>query len=71
MSIIIDAMRKTSEKEIIIDKDEKGYFGIEYVKHPTPSGCTRILPTYSDNRRFPSQEIAMEKFKEALAQLEN
>ena len=45
-------------------KDEKGYFGMEFRNHPTPSGCVRYLPTVSDSRRWKTPEEAKEKFYE-------
>lgn len=38
MSLQSMAMRETAKKEVLVAKDEKGFFGIEYVCHPTPSG---------------------------------
>ena len=51
---------------IIVCEDEKGFFGVEYVNHPTPSGSERHLPTYSDSRRWQDKETAKTKMQEAL-----
>jgi hypothetical protein len=66
MSIQTELMRTGAEKEILTAKDGQGYFGVEYVNHPTPSGCERWLPTYSDKRRFKTAEIAIKEFKSLL-----
>ncbi len=50
----------------VVAKDDDGYFGIEYVNHPTPSGSERHLPTYSDKRRWPDAETAKKEFQDML-----
>lgn len=37
MGIQTEAMRAGAEKNVYAFKDVEGYFGIEYVNHPTPS----------------------------------
>ena len=72
MGIQEEAMRKMAgpDKEINILAHEDGTFSaIEYVSHPTPSGSERWLPTYSDNRHWPTKEQAVEEFKKLLEKL--
>ena len=71
MSLQSIAMRATVKKEVLVAKDENGFFGIEYVCHPTPSGFERWLPTFSDKRRFEDKDVALNEFKEQLTKLEN
>lgn len=66
MSIQTEAMRAGADSEIYGLKDKDGYYGIEYVNHPTPSGSDRWLPTYSDKRRFSTEEEAITEFKKLL-----
>jgi len=71
MSLLTEGMRNTTEREITVYKDEDGLFhGVEYVNHPTPSGCERWLPTYSDNRGWPDKEIALKEFEKMLVEIE-
>jgi hypothetical protein len=67
MSIQTRAMRETEDRFISAIKHDDGSFsGIEFVNHPTPSGCTRYLPTISDNRKWPSKKIAKEELAKML-----
>lgn len=70
MDIQTEAMRQTPQKEVCAMQDIEGYYGIEYVNHPTPSGGTRMLPTCSDKRRFKTPEEAVQALKDILAQFE-
>ena len=71
MSIQTEAMRTGAEKHRHICKDESGYYGMEYVCHPSPSGFERWLPTYSDKRRFKTDQEAAAAFKQVMARLDN
>jgi len=70
MSIQTEWMRNTDEWMIDVYKDENGWHGIEYVNHPTPSGCERWMPTFSDKRNWPDKESALENFKKLLDSLD-
>ena len=48
------------------EQDAKLWHGIEYVNHPTPSGCERWLPTISDKRGWPDKETAIVELKKLL-----
>ena len=67
MSIQTEAMRDGADKSYGVFKENDGYHGIEYVNHPTPSGCERWLPTYSDKRGWSDKNTAIAKIKEMLA----
>ena len=56
-----ESMRRMAGKDKYIgaDKDEKGWFGVELVSHPMPGGTGRLMMTYSDNRRWPTKEVAI------------
>ncbi len=62
MNIQTEAMRKGGKPYSVVAKDDCGYYGIEFVNHPTPSGSERHLPTYSDSRRWPDAETAATRF---------
>lgn len=48
-------------------KNINGTFsGCEYRNHPTPSGCVRFLPTFSDQREWDTAEIAIEELRKSL-----
>jgi hypothetical protein len=66
MSLQTEFMRNESEKQIVICKDEKGYFAVEYVNHPTPSGLDRWVLTLSDKRRFKTEQEAADAFNIAI-----
>jgi|APFre7841882654_1041346.scaffolds.fasta_scaffold104282_2 microsomal dipeptidase-like Zn-dependent dipeptidase len=70
MSLQTQWMRNTKDREIEVCKDDKGFFCMELVNHPTPSGCERWLPTYSDKRRWPDEATARAKFDELLAEID-
>jgi hypothetical protein len=42
------------------------WHGIEYVNHPTPSGCERWLPTLSDKRGWPDAKTAIKEMEKSL-----
>ena len=69
MSIQTEAMREDAEESHYVTafEDDEGWHGIEFVNHPTPSGCRRDMPTYSDKRGWPDAETAIRKLKEALS----
>ena len=66
MSIKTEALRTGAKKHQCICQDDSGYYGVEFVCHPCPSGLERWLPTYSDKRRFKTDQEAADSFKEAM-----
>jgi hypothetical protein len=70
MSIQTDFMRIGAKKHHCVCQDDNGYYGAEFVLHPSPSGHERCLPTYSDKRRFKTDIEAAAEFKETMAQLD-
>jgi hypothetical protein len=44
--------------------------GVEMVNHPTPSGCERWMPSYSDKREWPDAETAKREFEAVLPSYE-
>jgi hypothetical protein len=71
MCIQTEAMRTGARKEQCICQDELGFYGMELVCHPAPSGFERWLPTYSDKRRFKTDQEAAVEFKKIMARLDN
>jgi len=71
MSIQTEAMRTGAKRHQCVCQDDNGYYGAEFVLHPTPSGFERWLPTYSDKRRFKTEQEAAVAFKEIMARLDN
>ena len=47
----------------VMHKDEGGFFGGLYHNLPTPSGCDRWLPKYTDTRRFATDVEADKVFR--------
>lgn len=73
MSLQTEAMREQAgdQKYVTAYKDAEGYWhGVEMVNHPTPSGCERWMPTYSDKRPWPTPELAKEEFEKELPKLQ-
>lgn len=67
MSCQTELMRQTNDRYVTAYRRDNGkWSGIEYVVHPTPSGCKRYLPTYSDNREFDDSKTAKEEFEKIL-----
>jgi hypothetical protein len=66
MSLQTEWMRQTDQREVYALKDKQGHWCIEYVNHPTPSGEQRWMPTYEDNRRWPTEQAAREEFGKLL-----
>jgi hypothetical protein len=73
MDLATKFMREASiDFEINVYKGDDGlYHGIEYVNHPTPSGCDRWLPSISDNRGFDTPEKAIEEFMKLLEEIKS
>ena len=71
MSIQTEAMRTGAKKQQCVCRDDNGYYGAEFVCHPSPSGFERWLPTYSDKRRFKTDQEAAVEFKRLMARLDN
>ena len=70
MSILTEAMRQTEQRKITAYKRENGkWSGVEYVNHPTPSGCERWLPTYSHKLEFDDSDTAIKEFTRYLETL--
>jgi len=67
MSLQTEAMRATKDRYITTFQHKNGkWSGIEMVNHPTPSGCERWMPTYSDKREWPDSKTAKKEFKKVL-----
>jgi hypothetical protein len=67
MSLLTEMMRSGAERTVTAVKgDDALWRGIELVNHPTPSGCERWLPTYSDKRGWNSSAKAIKEFKRLL-----
>jgi hypothetical protein len=67
MSFQTELMRATKERYVTVFKNKNGtYSGVEMVNHPTPSGCERWMPTYSDTREWPDAETAKTEFEKIL-----
>lgn len=67
MSLTTDIMRQTAERQIHAGQRESGkWSAIEFVNHPTPSGCDRWLPTYEDNREWEDAETAKRELRKLL-----
>ena len=64
-----DAMRKMGKPYSVVCKDGAGYYGMEFVNHPTPSGSERHLPTVSDNRRWADADTAATEFAKLLKEV--
>jgi len=70
MSIQTEAMRQTDQRIITAQCHANGkWSGIEFVNHPTPSGCVRWLPTYSHKLEYDDSETAVREFKLYLESL--
>jgi len=70
MGIQEEAMRQTKDRYVTVFKNDDGTFsGVELVNHPTPSGCERWLPTYSDSRHWPDAETAKKEFEAILSKV--
>ena len=71
MSLQTYFLRKSGKKIVSAIHHPNGkWSGIEHVKHPTPSGWVRLLPTFSDNREWPTKKIALQQFKKLLIQVD-
>ncbi len=67
MSLQTEAMRATAQRQVTAWQNDDGtWSGVEIVNHPTPSGCERWMPTYSDKRHWPDKETAIREFKALL-----
>lgn len=67
MSLQTEAMRATNNRYVTAHKRDNGkWSGVEMVNHPTPSGCDRWMPSYSDKREWPDAETATKEFKDVL-----
>ena len=66
MSVQTELMREGAQREITAFQKYDGWHGVEFVNHPTPSGCERWLPTYSDKRSFPNRDTAILEFRKIL-----
>ena len=67
-----ETMRRIAGKDKIYgaEQDEKGWWGFEMVNHPMPSGTRRLMLTYTDNRRWPTKEKAIEVITKAMKELD-
>jgi len=60
-------MRATDQRQITTFQHKNGkWSAMEIVNHPTPSGCERWMPTYSDKREWPDAETAKREFAALL-----
>ena len=67
MSLQTEMMRATDERKITAFQHKNGkWSGMEIVNHPTPSGCERWIPTYSDKREWVDEETAKREFATVL-----
>lgn len=66
----IEPLDITTIKEIRVEKDNKGYYGIEYACRTSSEGTIEEVATYSDMRRFPSEKEAYDRFSIILQHLE-
>ena len=67
MSLQTEAMRATDQRQITAFQHQNGkWSAMEIVNHPTPSGCERWMPTYSDKREWPDAETAKREFTALL-----
>ena len=67
MSLSTEFMRSTDQRIVGAGKNKNGtWSAYELVNHPTPSGCERWMPTYSDNRQWPDEETAKREFEAIL-----
>ena len=67
-----EAMRRIAGDDKIYVAEDRGdgWHGVELVNHPTPSGCRRLMKTFSDNRGWPTEEKAIEVIKAAMKKLD-
>ncbi len=70
MNLQTQLMRHGAEKFYEATQHKDGWSAAEYVNHPTPSGSARILPTVTDNRRWPTKEAAIEELKKLLVEID-
>jgi hypothetical protein len=64
-------MRATPDRYVSAYQREPGkWSGVEMVNHPTPSGCERWMPSYSDKREWPDAETAKREFEAVLPSYE-
>lgn len=64
-------MREGAAKNISAYRDENGlYHGIGFVNHPTPSGCSRMLPTVSDPKGYTTEQEALDAFRILIGKLD-
>jgi hypothetical protein len=67
MSLQTEALRATSERQVVAYQHPNGNWSAsEIVNHPTPSGCERWMPTYSDKREWPTADIARKELATVL-----
>jgi hypothetical protein len=71
MSIQTEAMRAGADRTIHAFQHPNGkWSAVELVNHPTPSGCDRWLPSYSDKREWPDAETAKKELEAMLAKMD-